>query len=345
MHESIFYASIRAFFIALFSIMGLIFGILLLVVLLGGATGSIDGQPQINYVYTPEILPNAAGIRKDLSSDTPVILKINLNGIIGLDGLKREKIEEQLVESQERTLKGRVKAILLHINSPGGTVIDADGIYRVIKHYKETHQIPVYAYTDGLCASGGYYVASVADKINSSEVTLIGSVGVIIPTIMNFSQLIEKWGIQSMTLYDGKGKDNMNPFRPWHKGEEDNIKDAVNYYYGMFVNIATANRPSLDKTKLIDEYGANVYPAAIAKELGFIDQSGSSLSDTIKELAEKIQITDDNYQVISLESKSWVSELFTGQFNLLHGRVTHRIQFSPETNPELMQHYLYLYRP
>jgi protease-4 len=218
MRESIFFASIRAFFLTLSAVVGIIFGFLIVGIIVGLMSESGGGEPQITYTYSPEIKPNAKGIRKELSNDAPVILKIDLNGIIGSDSLSRNSVTQQLIESRERYLKdNRVKAILLCINSPGGSAIDADGIYRAVKAYKENYKIPVYAYVDGLCASGGMYVAAAADKIFASDVSLIGSVGVILSTALNFSQLMDKIGVQSLTLYDGKGKDNLNKFRPLNK--------------------------------------------------------------------------------------------------------------------------------
>lgn len=344
MHESIFSATLRFFLLAFFGIIGLVLGVVILVAIVGVSTGTTDGSPELNYTYTPEILPNANGVRKELSKDAPVILQLNIKGVIGMENLTQQTVAQQLTESRERVLTDRVKAILLYIDSPGGTVVDADGIYREIKQYKEKYKVPVYAFVDGLCASGGMYIASSADKIYASETSLIGSVGVILSSILNFSKLMEKVGVESLTLYDGKGKDNLNPLRPWVKGEEDNIKDAIDYYYKMFVHIVTSNRPKLDKTKLVDVYGANIYPAAQAQEFGYIDESNASLSDTIKLLAEKIDIKDDYYQLISLDNKSWLSQLLKSKFNLLSGQITHQIELTPDMHPNLMGKYLYMYK-
>ncbi len=346
MTESIFKASIRSFFIALFSIVGILIGIFALIALVGSLSSTTDGTPELNYSYTPEVKPNADGIRKIMPATAPVILKLNIHGVIGLDSLTRKGVTQQLMESRERAFENdRVKAILLSIDSPGGTVIDSDGIYREIKAYKEQFNVPVYAYIDGFCASGGYYIASAADKIFASDASLIGSIGVLLPSIMNFSQLMEKIGVQSLTLYDGKGKDNLNPFRPWREGEEKNIQDSISYYYAMFVNVATANRPSLNKEKLVEEYGANIYPAAIAKDKGYIDEANYTYNQTLKLLTEKIGVTDSNYQVLELDNKNWFAELFKSELSLFSGKVTHQIALTPELSPELSNQYLYLYRP
>lgn len=346
MRDSIFYASLRSFFLALFGGAGILVGVFVMIAIIGSFVGTTETSPEVDYKFAPSIQPNANGVRKALSSSAPVILKINLRGIIGTESLDHHTIAQQLIESREQTLKNdRVKALLLHIESPGGTVTAADGIYHAIKAYKERYKVPVYAFVDGLCASGGMYVAAAADKIFATDVSIIGSVGVVTPPFMNFSQLLEKIGIQSETIYEGKGKDNMNPFRPWRKGEDENLKELVAYYYNAFVDLIVANRPTLSRDKLVNVYGANIYPAELAKEYGFIDGSGFSYSDTLNLLAKQIDVKDDEYQVIELQSTSWLSELFRSQMDLLKGRVIHQLALSPETNPKLQNQFLYLYRP
>lgn len=345
MKESILRASIRSFFVALCGIVGLIIGAALIFLITLGLIFSSE-KPDIKYKYNPEIVANAEGERKAESYTSPVILKINIHGVIGMDNLTRKDISQQLIESRERSLEDdRVKAILLSIDSPGGTVVDSDGIYREIKAYKERYNVPVYAYIDGFCASGGYYIANAADKIFASNTSLIGSVGVLLPTIMNVSQLMEKIGVQSITLYDGKGKDNLNPFRPWRKGEEENIQDSINYYYQMFVDIVTESRPSLEKKKLIEDYGANIFPAGIAKKYGFIDENDVTYNSTLELLAKKIGIRDGYYQVIELEHKSWAADLLNSQSQFFSGKVTHHLALPAEMSPELSNQFLFLYRP
>lgn len=346
MRESIFFASIRSFFIAFSGIVGLILGFALIIILIASMITQTSGDPEITYTYSTEVAPNASGVRKVLSSDAPVILKINIKGIIGAESLTRKSIDALLVESRERDLKdGRVKAIILDIDSPGGTVTDAFGIYRSLKDYKEAYKVPIYAHVNGLCASGGMYIACAADEIYASEDSLVGSVGVLSPSFLNFYQLLEKIGVQSLTLTAGKGKDEMNPLRPWKPGEEDNYKAIIAYYYNQFVDTVVANRPRLDKTKLIDEYGAHVFPAKISEEYGYIDGTGQDYNAVLKMLAAKIGIEDDYYQVIMLENKTWLSELFKSKFAMYNGVVKHRLDLGSDLDPQLLNQYLYLYRP
>ena len=347
MRESIFFSLIRSFFVSFFAIIGLCLGFIPAILIVGSltSTASISTTPETT--YTPEIVANAEGVRKVISNETPTILKLNVSGIIGTDKLNMNSFRTQLIESREGIFeKNPVKAILLHIESPGGTVVDADGIYRAIKSYKEQYKIPVYAYVDGLCASGGMYIAAAADKIYASDVSLIGSIGVISPPIFNFSKTMDKLGVEALTLSAGIGKDDLNSFRPWKSGEGDVYQKIINYYYDHFVNVMTLNRPELDKTKLIDEYGANVFSAKQAKEHGFIDGAGLSLNETIKMLTLAINISNNEYQIIQLDKKNWYTELFGNYTStLFKGQIRHQFDFGSNLEPEMMNQFLYLYRP
>lgn len=203
--DSIFRASTRAFFVSLSAMVGFLIAIFLLALLYSLLTS----ESELEKKYKVQILPGPDGKRKVLQSSSPIILQLDITGIVGTSGLDTSSIHELLAESREGDLKDdRVKAVLLNINSPGGVVVDADGIYRALVEYKKRFKVPVYAYIDGLGASGAYYIALASDKIYASEVGLVGSVGVIISTAFNLTDLLEKVGVKSLTLFQGKGKMN-----------------------------------------------------------------------------------------------------------------------------------------
>ncbi len=323
---------------------GIAFGFILFTLIIGGISSSTTKD--VDREFKVEVLPNADGVRKVLSKKSPVILQLNIDGVIGAEKLNMAKIREQLIESREGDLKnGRVKALFLHINTPGGTVVDSDGIYRAIKAYKEQFKIPVYAFVDGLCASGGMYVAAAADKVYANEVSLVGSVGVLGPSFMNFSGLIEKLGVHALTIAQGKGKDDMNPLRPWKPDEDKMYKEVIKYYYEMFVDIVSEARPEIGKQNLIDKYGAYVFPAAVAEKNGYIDGSNYSRNQVIKLLLKEIGVEDDYYQVVQLEDSNWVVRLFKNENPLLHGKMIHKLDLPEEIDPRLTGQFLYLYRP
>ena len=346
MEPSIIRSSLRSFLAGISTIVGIGVGLIVVILVIAGLVNLSDDKLEVKSHYSPTIVPNEKDIRKALSKKAPVILKINIGGLVGTDKLNMHTVQQQLIDSREGKLKkNRVKAVLIHINSPGGTVVDADGIYLALKEYKERHKVPVFAYVDGLCASGGMYIASAADKIYASDISLIGSVGVLSPPFFNVTGLMEKVGVEAKTLFAGKGKEDLNPFRPWKPGEEKSLKAIIDYYYDHFVDIVTSNRTEIKRDLLVDEYGAHVFPATKALEFGFIDDIGRSLNDTIKLVAKEIGIEDEYYQVIKMDRKLLLSELIKDDSPMMSGVIKHKLELTPELDPRLMNQFLYLYMP
>lgn len=344
MHESVFASGFRTFLISFFKIFGIILGVLLAISLFSYFSGG--SEKEVQQEYSLEIAPNSKGVRKALSKTAPVILVLPISGVIGGEVLNAKNMERQLIESREGSLADdRVKAIFLEMNTPGGTVFDADVIYRALKAYKEQYKVPVYAFVDGLCASGGMYVAAAADKVYASDVSLIGSIGVISSAYLNLYQLLEKVGVQTLTLYAGKGKDELNPLRPWKPGEEEQMQALIDYYYKHFVDVVTSNRPQVDKEKLIKDYGAEIFAAPEAFKIGLIDGSGYSRSMALNALLKQIGIEDDFYQVMRFEGKSWFSQIFNSHNPLLGGKIQYELKLPAEMDYHFANQPLYLYRP
>ena len=340
--ESIFISAIRTFCNTLGGMIGVIIGLVVIAVIIG-----ILSKPQMVSDKTQLIIAaDAEGDRKLLPHSTPAVLRINIHGVIGSKDLNSKTVQAQLSDSREGMLSDdRVKAILLHINSPGGTAFDAHDIYQSLVDYKEKHKLPIYAYVDGLCASGGMMIACSADKIYSAPIGMIGSVGVLMGPNFNFTGLMEKFGVKQLTLTKGIDKDMLSPYREWKPGEEDSLKAIINYDYKVFVDLVTKARTRLSKDKLINVYGAQVYDPVTAQEYGYIDDGQSSYSATLKELT-KIADIDGDYQVVELKVVHPVlSDLIEGKSNILSGKIKHEVSFPSELNPEFFNRPLYLYSP
>lgn len=346
MNPSIIRSVIRSFLSALFAVLGFLVGIFIIFAFLGAMLEDKKDELEAKSYYSPTLVANAEQDRKAISDKAPVILKLSISGLIGTETLNMHTVKQILQESREGLFKdGRVKAILVQISTPGGTVVDSDGIYRALKQYKQDYNVPIYGFVDGLCASGGMYIASACDKVYATDVSLVGSVGVLSPAFFNVTGLMEKIGVDAKVLSVGKGKDDMNPFRPWKEGEADSYKAIIEYYYNQFVNIVVENRPNLKRTRLVNEYGAQVYPASKAQDFGFIDESGYSYQQTVQLLAKEIGIEDDYYQVVRMERKFDFSNFLNTGSVLFSGKVKHQIDLMPGFDPNLMNKYLYLYMP
>src|SRR5207244_10146556 len=129
------------------------------------------------------------------------------------------------------------------------------------------------------CASGGMYIACSAEKIFATDSSLVGHVGVLLPTMFNFSQLMDTIGVGSKTITAGKDKDIMNPFRPWKPNEGASLQAITDVLYTQFVDIVTKSRPKLTKEALIEE-GAQIYSVEEALRLGYIDDKTNSIDNT-----------------------------------------------------------------
>jgi protease IV len=337
MRDSIFLSSIRSFFVAFFAIIGIGLGFIVFFMLIGALVSSVSTSNTTNLKiptdYTPKIVANADWQREEQPANAPAILQLNIKGIIGMEGLTTDNIRQVLIESREGDLKDdRLKAILLYIDTPGGTVTDSDGIYRALLEYKNKFKTPIYAYVDGLCTSGGMYIACAADKIFASNASLIGSVGVMAPTFINVSKVLDRWGVDTLNITAGKDKDALNPLRPWEPGEDENYRQAIDFYYRRFVDIVTSHRQKMNKEKLIKDYGAHIFPSPEALERGYIDVTDASRDQALKALVKDLGIEDDSYQVVELQSKEWWSNLFSSSF--WQGKIKHQIELTPrlETN-------------
>lgn len=332
-YEFIIMRLIRTFFISLFAVLG---AMAALVVTICALYFLLSGSEEQSLPSDVKILPDVTGNRKKLSATTPVFLQITLSGEIGKDKLTGKNIEEILIQSRENVLgKDRVKGILLVINSPGGGVIESDTIYRLLKEYKERFNVPIYTFVDGLCASGGYYIACASNKIFASDVSLIGSIGVLSwPPYVNITDTLEKLGMHALVLFAGKGKEAMNPVRHWESGEQDSCQQIIDFYYKSFVNIVASSR-SMGAKQIEENLGAKVYPAPLAKEIGLIDANNSSRNQALEELVKSVGISGP-YQVIGFETRSWWKKMLQEDSKsfLFGGKIKHEISIPVQSgNP------------
>ncbi len=342
--ESIIVSAVRTFCKSFAAIIGIAVGVVLAFIV-----AAMFSTPDI---FPPKssllISPDAHGNRELLPHTAPVILKIDITGVVGMQDLTTDKVRNSLFDSRDGMLSGnRVKAILLNINTPGGTVDDADGIYRCLLEYKEKYQVPIYAFVDGMCASGGMYIASAADKVFATPSSVIGSVGVILGPTFNFYGLMDRYGVQATTITQGKDKDMLNPFKPLVPGEDISLRNITADLYHRFVSIVTSARPNLDKGLLVTEYGAQVYLAEKAQQLGYIDVANSNYATAVTELATAAKLDESQtYQVMTIEpARPFLSELTAGKSALFTGKVTHKFEINSSMNSELSGRFLYLYQP
>ena len=341
--ESVFISAIRSLCKTLFGTVGIFLAFIPLFIIGSLSLGSKEASDKTIFTLLPDL--SGSNSLKPLSS--PVILQLSIQGVIGEDSLTAQVISSQLLDSHKGALqKDRVKGILLYLKTPGGTVIDSDNIYRMLMQYKKRFSVPIYAYVDGLCASGGVYISCAADKIFSSPISEIGSVGVRAGEYFNVYDLLTKHDIKLVSVNNGTNRNALSPFTSWENvgKESENLQNICAGLYQNFVDIVSSARPLLTKEKLINEYGANFYLAPQAQEYGYIDNGNACYDDALSELLATAKIdTSKPYQVVELQARAkWLASLFKGDSAIIN--LLGYFFNTPKKNNG-MQHFSYLSQP
>ena len=209
------------------------------------------------------------------------ILIIDISGIIsdegkhGLGFLSDEpntvcRIKEELTTAAH---DDRIKAVILRINSPGGTVTASDILYHEIEQFKKASGLPVIACIMDLGASGGYYVAVSADKIVAHPTTVTGSIGVIM-LHLSVGGLMQKIGVADTSIKTGEHKDMGSPFKTMTEEEQKIFLGVLDDMYQKFLAVIVKNRPGLSMEKLRPLADGRIYTARQALEFGLIDHIG-----------------------------------------------------------------------
>ena len=218
----------------------------------------------------------------------PKVGVINISGMISADGggslLFGGPRGSRAIMAQLRAAAAdnAVKAVVLRINSPGGSVAASQAIYAEVRRLAEKK--PVVVSMADVAASGGYYVAAPADVIVANAGTITGSIGVIMETL-TFYELMDKYGLGSITMTSGKYKDTGSPFRPMRPDERELLEDMLHDIYEQFVtDVATAREMDVAEVKKLAD--GRIYTGAQAKEVGLVDELGN-FHDAVKIAAEK----------------------------------------------------------
>ncbi len=164
-----------------------------------------------------------------------------------------------------------VRAVILRINSPGGSVAASETLADMIEGFKSRSGKPVVASMAEVAASGGYYTAIAADRIVAQPSTITGSVGVIVPT-MNFSDGLARIGIKSRSVISGPNKDIANPLQPMNEAHYAILQGIVDEFYADFRARVLAARPNIQNPDSVLD--GSVYTGRRALELGLVDTLG-----------------------------------------------------------------------
>ncbi len=262
------------------------------------------------------------------------VVRIGLSGIImrgsreRLFGAEPDMVEMLLSQIRAATIDSKVKAIILEVDSPGGSVTPSDEIYAALEQFKredETRMIMVFIRDIG--ASGAYYAAMAGDFIMAEPTAIVGSVGVIMQTL-NVKGLSEKLGVSSVTIASGKNKDMLNPFEEADPLHVAMLQELVDSMQERFASIVESSR-GLENRDLLD---GRVFNVTQAMEHNLIDGVGY-LQDAIDKLTVLLEV-EDIYVVRYHKPRGFLDSLLNSKGPVIP-------DFSALQSPRL----LYLWKP
>jgi protease-4 len=196
---------------------------------------------------------------------------VDLQGVIAADQASADSVISSLQGAFEDK---KTKGVVLRINSPGGSPVQAGQIYDEIRRLRALHpKTPLYAVVDDICASGGYYVAAGADRIYVDKASIVGSIGVLMDGF-GFTQTMQKLGIERRLLTAGENKGFLDPFSPADPRQEAYAKQMLEEIHGQFIGIVREGRGKRLK-ETPEMFSGLVWSGEKSIQLGLADGLGN----------------------------------------------------------------------
>ncbi len=286
--------------------------------------------------------------------------------VVEIEGIITSRLMEQggynmvdIIKAQLKRAEDdhKVKAVILKVDSPGGEVLASDEIYRAIDDFQEHARKPVVGSMGNLAASGGYYVSAPCQWIVANDLTITGSIGVILHS-WNYRGLMNKVGLRPETYKSGKFKDMLSGERNPEEvpvEEHEMVQTLIDETYGKFKSVVAKgrqeahqknkeNKDKKDQGRALspdwaDYADGRVLSGTRAFELGFVDQLGN-FEDAVKRAKRIAAISDAN--LVEYQQRYDISDLFR-LFGQTKGSVL-KVDLGMET-PKLQAGQLYFLSP
>jgi protease IV len=181
------------------------------------------------------------------------------------------------------------QAVVLRINSPGGSPVQAGILNDEIRRLKALHKKRVYAVVEDICASGAYYIAVAADEIFVDKASLVGSVGVLMDGF-GFTGAMEKLGIERRLLTAGENKGMLDPFSPQNERQQAYAKEMLKQIHQQFIRVVREGRGERLK-ETAETFSGLVWNGEDAVKLGLVDKFGN-LDFVAREVVKAEDIID-----------------------------------------------------
>jgi len=197
---------------------------------------------------------------------------VELRGVISADSQSNaDNINQGLQEAFEN--KG-TRGVILRVNSPGGSPVQAGIINSEIRRLRDKYpQVPLYAVVEDICASGGYYVAVAADQIYVDKASIVGSIGVLMDGF-GFTGTMEKLGVERRLLTAGENKGFLDPFSPMDTAQREYAKKMLGEIHQQFIDVVRKGRGKRLKESP-ETFSGLMWTGQKSIDLGLADAMGS----------------------------------------------------------------------
>jgi protease-4 len=195
--------------------------------------------------------------------------------VIGVIDSKGAASADSVTGALQSAFKDKnTQGVILRINSPGGSPVQAGIIYDEIRRLREKHPgIPLYAVVEDVCASGGYYIAAATDKIYVDKASLVGSIGVLMDQF-GFVETLEKLGVERRVLTAGENKAFLDPFSPLQPTHVEHAKRLLGEIHVQFIDVVKKGRGARLKESP-EIFSGLLWSGAKSIELGLSDAYGT----------------------------------------------------------------------
>jgi protease IV len=229
-------------------------------------------------------------------------------GVVDLEGviLSPQPVVGQLKKFADDS---SIKAIIIHVNSPGGGVAASEEIYREVKRIRSEKKKKIVVSIETVGASGAYYVASASDKIYADSGSIVGSIGVIAEW-MNYGDLLKWAKLKNVVIKTGEFKDTGNPARDLTPAEQAYMQDLINNMFGQFVHaVADGRGLKFEDVKIIAN--GKVWTGEQAKSMNLIDGVGD-FETAVDETAKSVGIKGEPTLVRPDRDRKTLMDLLLG---------------------------------
>jgi protease IV len=250
-------------------------------------------------------------------------------GVVDLDGviLSPQPVVGQLKKFADDS---SIKAIILHVNSPGGGVAASEEIYREVKRIREEKKKRIVVSIETVGASGAYYIASGSNKIYADQGSIVGSIGVIAEW-MNYEDLLKWAKLKNVVFKTGEFKDTGNPARELTPAEQAYLQSLIDNMFGQFIQaVADGRGMKFDDVKALAN--GKVWTGKEALSMKLIDDTGD-FEAVVNDTAKSVGISGEPTLVHPEKDRRTVLDLLLGDVS----------QYLPDTGKVLEQHVGFYY--